>query len=1207
MRRTHNAVYLILVIMLLLALSFQVSFNGTSKKTLLSGSDALSTEDYENTIDKKGIPLVDANKNKLADYLETEIEKNTTQTMRILVQYRNRNDFSSKSSDAFTYELESMFPNVKVEYTYNLINAAVVIAPAQVVPKIAKLSCITRVEPDLQVQIALDTAVPVINADKVWFDYGYHGENQTIAILDTGIWPEHPDFEGKIVGWADFVNMKPDPYDDNGHGTMVASIAAGTGAGSNETYRGVAYMANIVAVKVLDSYGRGYVSSIIMGLEWIVTNKDVYNITVANLSFGSIGPSDGKDVLSLTCNQVVDAGIVVVVAAGNFGPKPYTVGPPAAAEKVIAVGAVDRSMDIAGFSSRGPTLDDRFKPDICAVGVSIMAGSLPYLKYPEIEWKIYRAVSGTSAAAPMIAGAAALLKQAHPDWSPEKVKAALLTRTVQREGGVNNDYGYGIADVFEALKGPKPTLTIYTWKFIDGIPTFAEARAYGQRSPNPYILIEGSWFTPDSYITIKWDNATDLVADVYVDVNGTFAINVTIPRSDWGIHYISAWSADEFVAQNSYEILRPTLVFSTSPLFQTTVDFGRPGITIWAKGEYYDPNGRVTIKWDNTTVLAEDVPTDSEGIFKTAIVIPLDATTGVHFVNVWNDTEFATEKEIHILVATPVSGLITEDTTWTKYGSPYVLTGDVLVYENKSLTIEPGVEVIANGMYYIWLYKGATLNATGDESQPVVFTANLSSTQKWGGIRLHYNSQNARILLQNVHISYARYGFMAYPDPWQAIDFTGLNVTIRNCKLTHCTSVTYIWGLWSGEFYVELSDTLVDSYEGNGFKVEYFWQGTIKIINNTFTSGVGDAIAIIYNGNYYEISGNTIVSNYGSGIYVDSPGRFGIIKDNLIMYNSEAGIKLRCAGGDIWNNYISKNRLGVKFTELSEGLTCNMFHNDIHTNAEYDVVSAQAGSATLNATYNYWGVTSQQAIEDRIYHFYDDFALAEVHYKPFLNASTRAYIFGYLIDFSTGQPIENATIAALGPTRIQTLSNASGYFALEGLIPGEYMITISKRGYDTISWFECVGAAQAFESNINMKRLLGGEATTVFDVSWEGTTWHVEVTSNSTVTDFNFSQPDMQISFKVSGAEGTTGFCNVTIPNALLGGPYTVLVDDSPVPFTPTSNNTHSFIYFAYNHSEHTVKIVGTTVIPEFECCVLLLFMAATLLMAALYKRRSFY
>ncbi|RLI40708.1 hypothetical protein DRO69_12550, partial [Candidatus Bathyarchaeota archaeon] len=559
------------------------------------------------------------------------------------------------------------------------------------IESIARLPIVRRIDPNVEVQALLNTSLPVIGVPPLWMNYGLNGTGQTIAILDTGIWSDHPDFyfpdgRSKIIAWYDLVNFNPTPYDDNGHGTAVAGAAAGTGLGSMNASRGTsllirgpAYGANIVAVKVLDKYGTGTLASVILGIQWVVDHKDDYNITVINLSLGTRGPSDGKDALSKAANSAVDAGVIVVAAAGNFGPEPYTLGSPAAAEKVIAVGAVERSMSIVSWSSRGPTLDDRYKPDICAVGVSVIAPSLPYLKYPEIQWWIYRAVSGTSIAAPQIAGAIVLLKESHPDWTLEMLKAAMLTRAVPMEGGVNNAYGYGVVNASNALYGPAPALTVYTWSFIGNKPTFAEAVASAPRNPNPYVLINGKWFAPNSLIDIKWDNVTHLATSININENGSFAVNITIPRSNWGIHYISIWNSTGFITQYRYVILRPTLMFSASDLFQTTMDFARPGVTVWAKGYHYDPNGTITIKWDNATVLADDVPIDSEGMLKTDVTIPLNATTGLHYISIWNGTEFITQREFHVVEATPVSGIINENTTWTRYGSPYILTGDLLL------------------------------------------------------------------------------------------------------------------------------------------------------------------------------------------------------------------------------------------------------------------------------------------------------------------------------------------------------------------------------------------------------------------------------------------------------------------------------------------------------------------------------------------------
>lgn len=283
--------------------------------------------------------------------------------------------------------------------------------------------------------------------------------------------------------------------------------------------------------------------------------------------------------------------------------------------------------------------------------------------------------------------------------------------------------------------------------------------------------------------------------------------------------------------------------------------------------------------------------------------------------------------------------------------------------------------------------------------------------------------------------------------------------------------------------------------------------------------------------------------------------------------------------------------------------------NDIHSNVEYDFKVLSEGTRKYNATYNYWGTLSTNEISRKIYDFYDDFSLEKVEYTPFLNMSTRASVFGYLTDYTTGFSIVNATVEAEGPLYVYTYSNGTGYFMIDGLLPGEYVIKISKDGYETVTWFESVGAAQAFESSISMRRLesYAGEATIVFDIVVDGETYHVAITTNSTVSDFNFSQEQTQISFNVTGTDGTIGFCNVTIPSILLEGPYTVLIgDSSPLTLIETSNSTHTFLYFTYSHSEQTVKIVGSSVIPEFSIALYLpIFLALSLTAITFSKNRK--
>ncbi len=270
----------------------------------------------------------------------------------------------------------------------------------------AQLSGVQFIQEDYKVQVAVDTegldeSAAQVMATNMW-NLGYDGSGITIGIIDTGIDASHPDLQGKVIGWVDFVNGKTTPYDDNGHGTHVASIAAGTGAASNGKYKGMAPPgAKLVGIKVLGGDGSGSISDIINGVDWAVQNKDKYGIKVINLSLGSSQSSDGTDSLSQAVNNAWDAGIVVCVAAGNSGPDKYTVGSPAAASKVITVGAVDKYDVITDFSSRGPTADNRLKPEVVAPGNWIIAARASGTQLTDVTiGDYYVAAPGTSMATP---------------------------------------------------------------------------------------------------------------------------------------------------------------------------------------------------------------------------------------------------------------------------------------------------------------------------------------------------------------------------------------------------------------------------------------------------------------------------------------------------------------------------------------------------------------------------------------------------------------------------------------------------------------------------------------------------------------------------------------------------------------------------------------------------------------------------------------
>ncbi len=225
--------------------------------------------------------------------------------------------------------------------------------------------------------------------------------------------------------------------DENGHGTHVVSIVAGTGAASGGVNKGVAPKASLLDVKVLDKTGSGKLSDAIAGIEWAVLN----NAEIISLSLGALLPCNGLDTTSLAADIAVKRGKHVVVAAGNLGPLPGTITSPGCAREVITVGAVDRLDAVALFSSRGPTLDGRAKPDIVAPGVLILAAQAGGSYVP---------MSGTSMAVPHVSGVVALLLSQKPGLSPEQVKDVLMTTALDLDEDKNTQ-GTGRVQAYEAF------------------------------------------------------------------------------------------------------------------------------------------------------------------------------------------------------------------------------------------------------------------------------------------------------------------------------------------------------------------------------------------------------------------------------------------------------------------------------------------------------------------------------------------------------------------------------------------------------------------------------------------------------------------------------------------------------------------------------------------------------------------------------------
>jgi len=299
----------------------------------------------------------------------------------------------------------------------------------------AKKPEVQKIYSDEKVTIQLSESGPLIKegwtAIEQQFGYQINGTGEKIAILDTGIDKTHPDLndlddnastnDPKVILEQDFTGCGH-VYDDHGHGTHCASIAAGTGEAGNYTYVGVAPGAWLLNGKVLDKYGNGWKSDVIAGIQWAVEN----GANVISLSLGDPSNNDGSDPLSQAVDWAVGQGVVCVVAAGNNGNTYYSVGCPACAKEAITVGATDKTDKIAWFSSFGPTSDFRVKPEILAPGVNIVAARANGTSMGTVINQYYTMSSGTSMATPHVAGAVALLLQAHPDWNAETVKTSLV-------------------------------------------------------------------------------------------------------------------------------------------------------------------------------------------------------------------------------------------------------------------------------------------------------------------------------------------------------------------------------------------------------------------------------------------------------------------------------------------------------------------------------------------------------------------------------------------------------------------------------------------------------------------------------------------------------------------------------------------------------------------------------------------------------------
>ena len=385
---------------------------------------------------------MDRNNNKIADMVEKyhdhELFLDEANTLPLIVDF----DHEPTEQDVAMLEREVGYVH---EWDLPLIHAVAGRIPHSMILETTSLPGVVMLELDGILQVQNGDAAVVHEVDLAQQQTGYDGSGVTVAVIDTGIDSLHVGLDDldddnsthdpKVIAFYDPVN-NPDKtngteiqaYDDQGHGTHCAGTVAGTGAPTYE-HPGMAPQAYLVGVKVLDAGGSGSFSVVMAGMQWTVDYRYEYNIRAASMSLGGPGPiewtSDEEDSVNRFANEMVRAGISMLIAAGNSA-GPGTIGTPGSAEDVITVGALNKNTAIAEYSSEGPTEEARVKPNIAFVGSDVMSTQ-------HNSGDGYVAFSGTSMATPGVAGTVALMLQANPDLSPFDVRNILQETATYRE------------------------------------------------------------------------------------------------------------------------------------------------------------------------------------------------------------------------------------------------------------------------------------------------------------------------------------------------------------------------------------------------------------------------------------------------------------------------------------------------------------------------------------------------------------------------------------------------------------------------------------------------------------------------------------------------------------------------------------------------------------------------------------------------------
>jgi serine protease AprX len=447
--------------------------------------------------------------------------------VRVIIQ---SNDGSRAAQAAFNrvQKLEGTSRGGGVYKRLNLVDGVAVSIEARKLAALRSIHGLT-VTPDAPIALAGDYSSQVwpyeAGLAKTWGSTGQAApQSPTIAVVDSGIEKNRADFSNGARVLAD-VNLcslpnNTTPGDGRGHGTFVASIAAGSAAG----YAGAAPNANLVSLDVMDDSGMARTSDVINAAQWIVANKDAYKIRVANFSLHSTNPSNfTRDPLDKAVEKLWFDGVTVVAAAGNYG---VSGGPsrvkyaPGNDPFVITTGASDIGGTVgvgddsaAPWSAYGYTYDGFWKPEIGAPG-RYMVGAVPagstiaVEKAANVTAPGYIQLSGTSFSTPAVAGAAAQILARHPGFTPDQVKGALMIGARPSPNAAKGSLGVGELDAGKSIKvdnPPNPNKALD--QFVGPDPSGGSIPVFNAISWNDAAKASISWDAL-SWDAVSWANST---------------------------------------------------------------------------------------------------------------------------------------------------------------------------------------------------------------------------------------------------------------------------------------------------------------------------------------------------------------------------------------------------------------------------------------------------------------------------------------------------------------------------------------------------------------------------------------------------------------------------------------------------------------------------------------------------------------------------